>query len=673
MPNKLIDEQSPYLLQHAHNPVEWYPWGDEAFNEAKKQNKPLLVSIGYAACHWCHVMERESFEDEATAAYMNEHFINVKVDREEHPDVDHMYMDAVQAITGQGGWPLNVFVTPERMPFYGGTYFPPQSMYNRPSWMQVLENINQVWVEKQGDVQQQILQMTAYLKQLSEVAIQSESKWSSEDVDKVADGLLGNSDKKYGGFGKAPKFPATMSIRFLLEHYHYTGKEASLEHTIKSLDALIHGGIYDQIGGGLARYSTDDYWLAPHFEKMLYDNALLVTALCDGYSVTKYDRYKKAIEETIAFINRELLNKEGGFFSALDADSEGVEGKYYTWTWDEWSEIIKDNIVQEYYGVTKEGNWEGTNILHIATTAEALVDKYEVPVAELNKRVHNANEKLIDRRNQRERPLTDDKSLLSWNALMNTALSKASVALGRQDYKEQAAAHMQWMIDAFFVDGTLMHTYKNNKARILAKLDDLAYLVEAMLELGSVTSDSKWLTKATEIMSVVQQNFLHSNKSFYYYSSAQQKDIPVRKTDLYDNALPSANSIMANNLIVLGMLSGSYSQLEQGVFMLQKMQSTIVRYPGSFANWAIYAQRFVRGNNLAVVDGVEARKCIDKLLQNMAPHTTILHAQPGEKLLKALDKKADNDGLSVFICDIEKCLPPLNDIEKAKKIINKGS
>ncbi len=673
MPNKLIDEQSPYLLQHAHNPVEWYPWGDEAFNEAKKQNKPLLVSIGYAACHWCHVMERESFEDEATAAYMNEHFINVKVDREEHPDVDHMYMDAVQAITGQGGWPLNVFVTPERMPFYGGTYFPPQSMYNRPSWMQVLENISKVWVEKQGDVQQQILQMTAYLKQLSEVAMQSESKWSSEDVDKVAEGLLGNADKKYGGFGKAPKFPATMSIRFLLEHYHYTGKETSLEHAIKSLDALIHGGIYDRIGGGLARYSTDDYWLAPHFEKMLYDNALLVTALCDGYSVTKYDRYKKAIEETIAFINRELLNKEGGFFSALDADSEGVEGKYYTWTWDEWSEIIKDNIVQEYYGVTKEGNWEGTNILHIATTAEALVDKYEVPVAELNKRVHNANEKLIDRRNQRERPLTDDKSLLSWNALMNTALSKASVALGRQDYKEQAAAHMQWMIDAFFVDGTWMHTYKNNKARIIAKLDDLAYLVEALLELGSVTSDSKWLTKATEIMSVVQQNFLHSNKSFYYYSSAQQKDIPVRKTDLYDNALPSANSIMANNLIVLGMLSGSYSQLEQGVFMLQKMQSTIVRYPGSFANWAIYAQRFVRGNNLAVVDGVEARKCIDKLLQNMAPHTTILHAQPGEKLLKALDKKADNDGLSVFICDIEKCLPPLNDIEKAKKIINKGS
>lgn len=674
MPNRLIDEQSPYLQQHAHNPVEWYPWGDEAFNEAKKRNKPLLVSIGYAACHWCHVMERESFEDEATAAYMNEHFVNVKVDREEHPDVDHMYMDAVQAISGSGGWPLNVFVTPERMPFYGGTYFPPKAMYNRPSWLQVLENIHQVWVEKPEDVQQQTEQMSGYLQQLSEVAVQADGSWTKESADKVAESLLANADKNYGGFGKAPKFPATMSIQYLLEHYHYTSSESSLEHAVRSLDALIEGGIYDQLGGGLARYSTDDYWLAPHFEKMLYDNALLVAVLSDAYTITKHVRYKDAIEQTIAFINRELLNEEGGFYSALDADSEGVEGKFYTWTWSEWQEQMGDDEVSKmYFGVTEKGNWEDTNILHVAHSVSDVAKAFKIDEKEVVQHIQNVKEKLLAHRAKRPRPLTDDKSLLSWNALMNTALSKAAVALSNKKYLEQAVRHMQWIIKTYSTDEGWGHTYKNGNARIHAKLDDLAYLVEALLQLGSSSSNNKWLVIATEILHVVQRDYLHNNKSFYYYSAKQQKDIPIRKTDLYDNALPSANSVMANNLLQVGMLTGNYGFIEQGTFMLQKMQSTAARYASSFANWAVFGQRFVYGLKLLIVAGEQAEDATQEMMTWCAPNAMVVQAEKDEKQLPALHKTAKAEAISVFICDTEKCLPAINDVENVKKMLNNAS
>ncbi|MBW7913814.1 MAG: thioredoxin domain-containing protein [Taibaiella sp.] len=430
MANRLINEQSPYLLQHAHNPVDWYPWGDEAFERAKNENKPVLVSIGYAACHWCHVMERESFEDEATARYMNEHFINIKVDREEHPDVDHLYMDAVQAISQQGGWPLNVFVTPGRVPFYGGTYYPPKPLYGRPSWLQVMERMHEVWTKQQDEVTAQTGQMLNYLEQLSIVAMSRRGEWDAATCRAVADNMLAASDKEFGGFGNAPKFPGATSILYLLEHYHYTGYEPALQHAVKSLDAMAQGGIYDQLGGGFARYSTDRYWLAPHFEKMLYDNALLVSTYTTAYAITGKALYRKVVEETIAFVNRELRSPDGGFYSALDADSEGVEGKYYTWTWEEWLAATGgDELAERYFGVKENGNWEGTNILHVSMGLEELSGTLGMEINDAGQRIEGAKQQLLQLRAERVRPATDDKCLLAWNALMNLALSHAGKVL----------------------------------------------------------------------------------------------------------------------------------------------------------------------------------------------------------------------------------------------------
>ena len=396
-PNLLIKETSPYLLQHAYNPVEWHPWGEEALQLAIQQNKPILVSIGYAACHWCHVMERESFEDLATANIMNENFINIKIDREERPDLDHIYMDAVQAMTGSGGWPLNVFLTPDKKPFYGGTYFPPEPMHNRASWKDVLLGIAKGFKENRDQIDTQAQKLTQHLLTSNGFGKQDETATDSlsrADMDAAVSALLMNADTVWGGFGGAPKFPQTASIRFLLRyHYFNPAHKASLEHALVCLDKMIEGGIYDQLGGGFSRYSTDVQWLAPHFEKMLYDNALLVTTLSEAYQLTKKESYKIAIEETLAFVERELMDRDGGFYSALDADSEGVEGKFYTWSEQEINELLQNNasIFIAYYGITEEGNWEHTNILHTPISANAVAQKFQLSETELLQTIAKCN------------------------------------------------------------------------------------------------------------------------------------------------------------------------------------------------------------------------------------------------------------------------------------------
>ncbi len=369
-PNRLVRETSPYLLQHSHNPVDWYPWGEEALEAARSQDKPMLVSIGYSACHWCHVMERESFEDAATARFMNEHFINIKIDREERPDLDHIYMEAVQAMTGSGGWPLNVFLTPAAKPFYGGTYFPPRPIHNRNSWLEVLAGVSNAFADRRAEVEQQADNLTRHVATAGSFGIgvervAADSAFQPEVLRQIRDQLLANADKIAGGFGGAPKFPQTFSIRYLLYDFYFTRNQASLDQACLSLDKMICGGIYDQLGGGFARYSTDDQWLVPHFEKMLYDNALLVITLCEAYQLTKKPLYRMAIEQTIDFVERELAHEQGGYYSALDADSEGIEGKYYVWESGEIEAVLGEDaeIFSSYYGVTAEGNWEGKNIL----------------------------------------------------------------------------------------------------------------------------------------------------------------------------------------------------------------------------------------------------------------------------------------------------------------------
>ncbi|HRO41638.1 MAG TPA: thioredoxin domain-containing protein [Flavipsychrobacter sp.] len=672
MANRLIHEQSPYLLQHAHNPVDWYPWGDEPFEKAKKENKPVVVSIGYAACHWCHVMERESFENEEVASFMNNHFINIKVDREEDPDVDHLYMDAVQGISGSGGWPLNVFVTPERVPFFGGTYYPPQPLYNRPSWRQLLQRMNEIWTQQQDEVKAQTDQMLQYLRQSSQIAMgNADNDLINFDTCKeMAENLLKQADKKFGGFGNAPKFPGTMSINFLLEHYHFTKNEEALSHALHSLDAMLFGGIYDQLGGGFARYSTDKQWLAPHFEKMLYDNALIVLSLCDAYMLTRREVYKNIIVETIAFVERELQDKSGIFYSAIDADSEGEEGKFYTWKWEEWKAVIDDEIVSDFFGVSEAGNWEHTNILHVSKTVEELSQKYSLPAGDIEARIAIAKEKLFVARSQRIPPLTDDKSLLSWNALMNLALSRAGIALNDPSFLQKAEHHMGLLLENFAVQDGLKHVWKNGLARIEANLDDYAYLVHALLQLTSANGNEQWILKASELCDRVLKEFLHEEGFFFYFTSHHQTDIPVRKLDLYDGATPSANAVIANNLLLLGMCMERADWIEQGSSMISQMAATSRRYPSSFSYWAILQQRFAGEMKTVVSTGIDA-STFHRQLQNMfLPHCFLLTSGKEISELPVLKEKYFSGESHIFVCTQKACLAPVHSVVESLHLIS---
>lgn len=672
MANRLISEQSQYLLQHAHNPVDWYPWGDEAFAIAKEQNKPVIVSIGYSACHWCHVMERESFENTETAAYMNEHFVCIKVDREEHPDVDHMYMDAVQAISGSGGWPLNVFVTPDRVPFYGGTYYPPRPAYNRPSWMQLMQRMVTVWHQQQDEVQLQAGQMLQHLQQAAKViTAKAPTDWNKDLVDEIAANLLNHADKIKGGFGNAPKFPGTMAITYLLEHYHFTGNKDSLQQALLSLDAMADGGIYDQLGGGFARYSTDREWLAPHFEKMLYDNALLVIAYCDAYAVTKNERYRTIVEETIAFAERELKDTSGIYYCALDADSEGVEGKFYTWTWDEWQVDLggPNTAVAGYFGITEEGNWEHTNILHLGHSAAEIAAAHGLTEPELMADVETVKTKLLAARSGRIRPLTDDKSLLSWNALMNLALVKAAVTFGNDAWLQRATDHAARLLSEFDTASGLMHVWKSGVARIPAKLDDVAYLAQALLQLSSATGDMNWAAKAINYTEQAIANFAHTD-GFFYFTSARQTDIPVRKLDLYDGATPSANAVMAHNLSLCGMLAERSEWIAMADKMLHDMAGTTRRYAYSFGYWAQLIQRSIYGQKSVVITGPGLKDAIAGFQKKYLPQAFLLFAASGTKILPILENKFSDDKMHIFVCSGDRCLPPVTNVEQAIRLIN---
>lgn len=669
MPNKLIHEQSLYLLQHAHNPVDWYPWGDEAFDKAKAENKPVLVSIGYAACHWCHVMERESFEDTHVAAYMNEHFINIKVDREEYPDVDHLYMDALQAISGSGGWPLNVFVTPERIPFYGGTYFPPLPAYQRPSWLQLLHQIIQIWQEQPKEIEAQTTQMLQFLKNAAAYTFQpGHNQWTIEVNNTIKTQLLKQADTVYGGFGNAPKFPQTKAIQYLLEHYSYTQDEASLQQALLSLDRMASGGIYDQLGGGFARYSTDTYWLAPHFEKMLYDNALLISVYCTAYRITKQSRYQQIIEETLAFVERELKDDSGIYYSAIDADSEGIEGKFYTWSWQELKTLFTASQLEfatTYFGVKNEGNWEDTNILLHAASMEEMAEKFQLTEEEVSEKIEELKNILLQRRAQRVRPLTDDKCLLSWNALMNIAWVDASIALDKPAYLQKAIVHMDELLTNYELDEKLFRVYKDGKARIEATLEDYAFLIQSLIHLSSASGNHFYLRKATTYCTLVEADFLQENGVMFYFTSHHQTHIPVRKIELHDGAVPSSNAYMAHNLMMLGICMGNNNWIEQAHQMLQQLFLAATKHSLSFAYWCVLMQRthYVWKITLLREDKMEVFK--SKFREKICPHVLILVASPNTFEIPLLHNKDFSNGNSIFVCSEEMCYPPTNDISKA--------
>ncbi len=661
MSNRLINETSPYLLQHAHNPVDWYPWGQEAFERAKAEDKPVLVSIGYAACHWCHVMERESFENEETASIMNQFFINIKVDREERPDVDHIYMDAVQAMAGQGGWPLNVFLTPEGKPFYGGTYFPPRRAFNRASWTEILHGVNEAYTERKHEIVSQAENLTAHLQNANAFGVAKNSTdLSKSDLDVIAINILKQADKELGGFGNAPKFPQTFSIQYLLRHYHFTKHEESLNQALLSLNKMIYGGIYDQLGGGFARYSTDAEWLAPHFEKMLYDNALLVNVLSQAYQLTQKDIYKQTIAETITFIRRELMNDEKGFYSALDADSEGVEGKFYTWSRKEINEILgkEADLFCDFYDVSEEGNWEHSNILRIRKPVEQFAADADLPAGELNNFLLTAKDRLMQERDKRIRPLTDDKILLGWNALMNTGLSHAYAATLNEDYLELAIANMAFLEHRLCVTAKWYHTYKK-EARIPAFLDDLSYLVSAYIHLQEVTANSDYLNKARVLAEHIIENFSDEAETLFFFTSQEQNDVIVRKKEIYDGATPSGNSVMAFNLKYLAKIFDIPAWEERSVAMINSLRQVITRYPTSFANWAQQAQDRVYGLFEVAIIGEDSVMKLHELLPYYIPNRVLQANKKSDENFPLLINRDTPGKTLIYLCKNYSCLQPI--------------
>jgi len=677
--NQLIHETSPYLLQHAHNPVNWFPWSETALAEAKGKNLPILVSIGYSACHWCHVMERESFENDAIAKIMNENFINIKIDREERPDLDHIYMDAVQAMTGSGGWPLNVFLTPDGKPFYGGTYFPPQKAYNRPSWEETLNGVIQAFKERRHEIDAQAENLTEHLLQSNSFGFQkiAESEiFTKNNVDETFQSIMKSADAEWGGFGRAPKFPQTASIQFLLRYYYQTKNEKALNQALLSLDKMIEGGIYDQIGGGFARYSTDTEWLVPHFEKMLYDNALLVSVLCESYQLTKDIRYKEVIDETMDFVQRELFHPKKGFYAALDADSEGVEGKFYVWNKKEITEILKGDadIFCDYYDISEKGNWEEMNIPRVKQTMEIFSSAKNITVSDLKKNLASGKKKLLEQRSKRVRPSLDDKIILGWNALMNTASSKAFSATGNPVYKELAIDNMNFLLHNFSTGkpNEFYHTWKNETAKYPAFLDDYAFLIEALLQLQEITADTKWLVTAKSITEFVIENFSEADTGFFFYTPVTQTDIIVRKKEVYDGAVPSGNSIMASNLWHLSILFEKQDWKQRSLDMCAALGMAITRYPTSFGNWACLLNEIVVGTNEIAIVGYGYPELLGQVLAEYIPNRVLMASDGPVSEYPLLAEKPPSNPPQIYFCRNYTCLEPVFSLQELISLINKA-
>eukprot|EP01137_Pigoraptor_chileana_P027285 Opistho-2@9667 len=670
--NQLIHESSPYLLQHAHNPVNWYPWGEEALAKARAADKPILVSIGYAACHWCHVMERESFEDVATATIMNEYFINIKIDREERPDLDHIYMDAVQAMTGSGGWPLNVFLTPDTKPFYGGTYFPPKRAYNRASWKEILEAVHKGYRERREEILSQAENLTAHLLSANAFGVQQPGAtlalFTKEQLQTIAGNLLANADTEWGGFGKAPKFPQTFSIQYLLRHHHFTKEEASLKQALLSLDKMIEGGIYDQLGGGFARYSTDNEWLAPHFEKMLYDNALLINVLAEAWQITHLPQYARAIQETLAFIEREMLDTEGGFYSALDADSEGVEGKFYVWSLEDVNRVLGEDaaLFAACYDVSEKGNWEHTNILRITQPFAAIAEEMGILPDALKIKLAHCRARMLQERSTRIRPQLDDKILLGWNALMITAYAKAFAALGEEAYRERARASMAFLEKRLAgKEGNWFHTYKNEQARIPAFLDDYAYLIQAYIHLQEITGSGEYLLKARDLTEWVITHFEEPDTGFFFYTHQHQQDVIVRKKEVYDGAVPSGNAVMAQNLFYLSIVFNRPAWAERSEGLAVSLGNAITKHPGSFGVWAMLVQLMTQGMLEIAITGQQAKAFLRPVLERFIPNKILQTEETNSYIFPLLAGKGRSKEAETafYLCKNYACQAPFLTIE----------
>ena len=662
MPNSLIHETSPYLLQHAHNPVQWYPWGVDALAKAKAENKLILVSIGYSACHWCHVMEHESFEDEAVANIMNEHFVCIKIDREERPDIDQIYMLAVQLMTGAGGWPLNCICLPDQRPIYGGTYF------KKEDWKKLLVNLASFWAEKPSETYAYADKLTEGIRESEKIAFLSEQKtYSQEDLNEIYEPWASQFDWTEGGYTRAPKFPLPTNWVFMLRYAKLMGNEQADAITHFTLQKMAFGGIYDQLGGGFARYSVDAQWHVPHFEKMLYDNAQLVSLYAEAYQQEPLELYRQVVYETIDWLATEMSDSSGGFYSALDADSEGVEGKFYTFTKEEIDALLgyESPVFCAYYNLREGGNWaeEHTNILCRKQSDVHIAKAFNLSVEELHSRLEKAKKKVFEYREKRIRPGLDDKILTTWNGLTLKALTDAYRVFDEERFLQMALKNAHFILKNMRAsDGALYRNFKAGKATITAFLDDYALLIEALIALYETTFDEQWLNQAKELTDHVVAHFYDEASGMFFYTSDSGETLIARKHEIMDNVIPSANSVMAHNLAKLGKLYQNKVYVELSAQMLRNVHPQIKNYGSAYSNWANLILNEVFGVYEIAITGQESLQKRQEIDKFHIPNKILLGGSKG-----SLPLLQDKWGMQtrIFVCHNNTCQLPVTAVAEA--------
>jgi uncharacterized protein YyaL (SSP411 family) len=673
MANRLANETSPYLLQHAHNPVDWYPWGPEALERARAEERPILLSVGYSACHWCHVMERESFENGETAALMNQLFVNIKVDREERPDVDSIYMTAVQQMTGHGGWPMTMFLTPAGEPFYGGTYYPPEPRHGMPSFRQVLSAVAEAWRERRDDVLHSAGEMREMLAQSSAVRPPAAASVDASVLDAAEKSLAGRFDERWGGFGGAPKFPQPMGLEFLLRQWKRTGSADALRMADLTLHRMAEGGMYDHVGGGFARYSVDAQWLVPHFEKMLYDNALLARAYLHAWQATGDEAHRRVVEETLGWVTQEMTSPEGSFYSALDADSEGEEGKFYLWTPDEVDALLGPDdgpLFRRYYDVSEGGNFEHRNILHTAHALDDVARATGVAPERLREAVERGRAVLYEARAKRVWPGLDDKVLTSWNAMMLHAFAEAARVLEREDWREAAVRSAEFLTTALRRDGRLLRTCKEGRAKIPAFLEDHALLVDALVAVYEATWDARWVREAKSLADDLLAHFWADDEGVFYDTASDAEALVVRPRDVFDNATPSGNSAAAMALLRLGELTGDARYREVAERVLAGMGELMARVPMGFGH-LLCALDFslAAPTEIAIVGDPasdEARALVRTVSRAYLPNAVLAGKRDGDTgsddLIPLLrDRAAIGGRATAYVCERLACKLPVTD------------
>ncbi len=671
MANRLAHETSPYLLQHKDNPVDWFPWGEEALGRARADGKPIMLSIGYAACHWCHVMEHESFEDPETAALMNERFVNIKVDREERPDLDTIYMAAVQAITGQGGWPMTVFLTPDGEPFYGGTYFPPEPRHGMPAFRTVLTSVATAYGEQREEIARNIVALREHLRTgLQFVGQVSGETVTTNALDAAIDALGKDFDWVNGGFRGAPKFPQPMTLDFLLRQYVRTGSTQVLDMAERTLQKMATGGLYDQLGGGFHRYSVDAVWLVPHFEKMLYDNALLVPVYLHAYQVTGDEFYCHIVTETLDWATREMVDPAGGFYSTLDADSEGHEGKFYVWTLDEMTVLLGGDdarLVAAYYDVTARGNFEGVNILHVGELLAAVAERVGVELSVVQAALDRARPVLFAARARRVHPGRDEKVLTAWNGLMLRAFAEAATLLDRADYRATAERAADFALATLRRDGLLLRTYKDGQSKLNGYLEDYAFLADGLLALYEATFDPRWLTGARALAETMVAQFWDDADGGFFDTGRDHEALIARPKSVFDNAIPAGNSVAIEVLQRLAVIYDDTGYAEKADRVLRGLWETMTRYPTGFGrNLCALDFALATPQEVALVGALDApdtAALLRVLRRRFRPNTVIALRQPGTAeddqpaLLRARDQI---DGhATAYVCERYACQLPV--------------